>query len=111
MPVIYTLACGNSTPRRPTVTPRHYRRTCGCQHLGEATKNLVEILIFQRNVERLHALGPRATGELLAEIGEQRHCRTFIEQRLAAYAALDPEIVRALKGDQFPRPPLHKAPS
>ena len=83
------------------------RRACRGQYLGEATEDLVANLIFQRNVERLHALGPRVVGELLAEIGEQRSIQTFIEQRLAAYAALDPEILRELDGDQFPRPPLY----
>ncbi len=87
------------------------RRAPRCQRLGEATGNLVAHLTFKRNVERLHAIGPRVVGELLTEIGEQRSCQTFIGQRLEVYAALDPEIVRALKGDQFPRPPLHKAPS
>ena len=83
------------------------RRACRGQHLGEATEDLVANLIFQRNVEKLHALGPRVVGELLAEIGEQRSCRTFIDQRLEAFAVLDPEILRELDSDQFPRPPLY----
>ena len=69
---------------------------------------IVADLRFRRQVERLHAFGPRATGALLAEIGEQRHCRTSIEQRLAAYAALDSEVIRELDGDEFPRSPLYK---
>ncbi len=83
------------------------RRACRGQHLGEATEDLVANLIFQRNVEKLHALGPRVVGELLAEIGEQRACRTFIDQRLEAYAALDAKNLRELDGTQFPRPPLY----
>ena len=77
------------------------------QPLDEAAEDLVDDLRFHRLVERLHRLGPRATGELLIEIGEQRLCRTFIDQRLETYAALDPETVRAVAGDQFPRPPLY----
>ncbi len=75
--------------------------------IGEAIDDLVDRLRFHRQVEKLYRLGPRAIGELLAEIGEQRGIQTFIEQRLAAYAALDPEVVRELDGVQFPRPPLY----
>ena len=81
------------------------------QRLDEVAQDLVDNLRFHRQVEKLHRLGPRATGELLAEIGEQRHCGTFIEQRLRVYARLDPEVVRELDGDEFPRPPLYEAPS
>ena len=79
--------------------------------IAEAIDDLVDRLRFHRQVERLQSLGPRAIGELLAEIGEQRRCRTFIEMRLRAYAALDPEVVRELDGDQFPRPPLYPVKS
>ncbi len=75
--------------------------------IAEAIDDLVDRLRFHRQVEKLYRLGPRAIGELLAEIGEQRRCRTFIEMRLREYAALDPEVVRELDGDQFPRPPLY----
>ncbi len=64
MIVIYTFACGNSTPRQIIVPPLHF--------------------------------------------GEQRHCRTFIDRRLKAYADLDPEVVRKLDDDEFPRPPLYE---
>ncbi len=85
---------------------------CGTlRPLGEVVDDLVGELRFHRQVKRLHSLGPRAVGELLAEIGEQRQCRTFIDRRLRAYAALDPEVVRELDGDEFPRPPLYEAPS
>jgi hypothetical protein len=55
---------------------------------------------------RLHALGPRALHEFLAElarhhpeIGEDLH------RRLERYAALDPRILRQVGGDRFaPRP-------
>jgi hypothetical protein len=72
------------------------RRSGHPQRLGEVVEDLVDRLRFQRQVEKLHALGQRAVGELLAEIGEQRACRTFIDQRLETYAALDPELVKAI---------------
>ena len=77
--------------------------------LGETAADLVDDLRFHRQVEKLCQLGSWAVGEFLIEIGEQRLCRTFIDQRLAAFARLDPEVVRELDGDEFPRPPLYKA--
>ncbi len=78
------------------------------QPLGEVVEDLVDDLRFHRLVEKLHRLGPRAVGELLAEIGEQLSCRTFIDQRLEAYGQFDPELIRKLGGNEFPRPPLHQ---
>ncbi len=45
-------------------------------------------LRFQRDIERLYKLGPRALGELLAEI--------------------DPKHLAALDADHFPRPPIYE---
>ena len=93
------------------MTRRHHedeRRSGQPARLGEVVTDLVDNLQFQRQVEKLHNLGPRAIGELLAEIGEQRSCQTFIDIRLSAYAALDPELVKALDGDEFPRPPIYE---
>ena len=61
-----------------------------------------------RDVERILALGPRPIIELLIEIGEQRLCRIYLEQRLRRYAEIDPEHLAALGGDRFPRPPLYE---
>ena len=61
-----------------------------------------------RDVERVLALGPRPIIELLIEIGEQRLCRTYLEQRVRRYAEIDSEHLTALGGDRFPRPPLYE---
>lgn len=79
----------------------------GIESIDEVVRDLVDDLRFHRQVEKLHRLGPRAVGELLVEIGEQRACRTFIDQRLKAYADLDPEVVRKVEGGQFSWPPLY----
>ncbi len=65
-------------------------------------------LQFQRDIERLYKLGPRALGELLAEIGEQRLCRTYLELRIRRYAEIDPKHLAALDADHFPRPPIYE---
>ena len=61
-----------------------------------------------RDVERILAFGPRPIIELLIEIGEQRLCRTYVEQRVQRYSEIDPEHLAALEGDTFPRPPLYE---
>ncbi len=92
---------------RPTQLQR-----CGAFNpVGKVVDDLVGELRFHRQVEKLHRLGPRATGELLTEIGEQRGIRIFVDQRLRAYARLDPEVIRELDGDRFTRPPLYRVKS
>ena len=84
-------------------------QTCGTlRPLGEVVDDLVADLRFHREAEKLHALGPRPYAELLMEIGERFGIRTFIDRRLAVYAALDPDVIRELDGDEFPRPPLYE---
>jgi hypothetical protein len=68
-------------------------------------------LRFRHDVIRLHALGPRAVYELLAELGASRLLRTEIEQLVGCYADLDPDIVRAVGADKLPPlPPLRAVP-
>jgi hypothetical protein len=61
---------------------------------------------FEHLVERVHTLGPRPIGELLAEIATATGEHALIADLVEAYAALDPEIVRAVGGDRFPPMPL-----
>ncbi len=54
------------------MTRRHHRHkghSGHAQRLGDVVDDLVDDLWFQRQVEKLHELGPRAYGELLAELG------------------------------------------
>lgn len=64
-------------------------------------------LRFRRQVEHLHRLGPRATAELLAEIGVERSITTIIDSKLAAYAGIEPEALEAAGGDKFWLVPIH----
>jgi hypothetical protein len=57
---------------------------------------------FQRDVLRLHRLGEQALYELLIELGRSRLMRTHIEQLVARYAAIDPEMLAATGGKQMP---------
>ncbi len=82
------------------------RRARGLEPLSAIIAPVVAGLQFYRDVVRLHRLGERALYEMLTEIGEQRLCRTYIEQRVQRYAEIDPDRLAALEGDTFPRPPL-----
>ena len=57
---------------------------------------------FERQVERLHNLGPRPLAEILAEIAAVTGRPDIVADRLQAYAQLDPEILRAVGADRFP---------
>ena len=85
------------------------RRARGLEPFGAILASVVADLQFRRNVARLHRLGPRAIHELLTEIGEQRSCRTYIEQRVERFSEIDPEHLATLDGDGFPRPPLRES--
>ncbi len=80
----------------------------GCPRPDEIATQTVGDLALRRMVERIHGLGARTIYELLVEIGEQRLCRTYLEQRVRHYAEIDPKHLAALGGDRFPRPPLYK---
>ncbi len=87
------------------------RRARGLEPLSVGIAPVVADLKFRRDVERILALGPRPIIELLIEIGEQRLCRTYVEQRVQRYSEIDPEHLAALGGDKFPRPPLYEVVS
>jgi len=61
---------------------------------------------FHRQIEHLHRLGPRPVGELLIEVAHATGQPDLIADRLQAYAALDPAVLRAVGADRFPPMPL-----
>ena len=97
-------ASGDSSRSRIR-SPEHKPTRCLVQVLPP--HDPLSDLRFQRAVIQLHALGPRAVGEFLAETGERHRCRAWIDQRLDAYRRLDPELLQALGGEHFPPPPIH----
>ena len=65
---------------------------------------------FERQIERLHRLGPRPTAELLAEIAADTGATNLVVGLVEKYAELDPGVVRAVGGDRFPPMPLQVMP-
>jgi hypothetical protein len=65
---------------------------------------------LQAAAEHLHALGPRALGALLLEIGNATDAMPLVMERASAYRQLTPEMLEATGGDRFP-PRLTVVPS
>ena len=95
---------GQSDPGRNPNFSRRWTEPphCGtCPAASSAAAEIVANVRFRQQVERLHALGPRVTAELLAEIGTERSIMPIINAKLQTYAEIDPEALRALGGDKF----------
>jgi|HubBroStandDraft_4_1064222.scaffolds.fasta_scaffold1020535_2 hypothetical protein len=60
----------------------------------------------RRQVQAVYCLGSRAVGELIDEIGRHHGITADIDRRLARYAAIDPEMLRAVGGNRWPIAPL-----
>ncbi len=56
----------------------------------------------ERQIEHLHRLGPRVLAELLGDIATATGQHALIADRVAAFADLNPEILRFVGGDKFP---------
>ncbi len=83
--------------RRPTYPP-----ACGSlRSIGAIAAEVVADMKFRHQVLRLHRLGPRVVGELLAEIGAERSIQTVIDQKLDTYNELDPGTLEATGGEGF----------
>ena len=60
---------------------------------------------FREDVRRVHALGPRPVGEILAEVlATCPGCRGLVLERLDRYAGLDPDLVRFFGGADWLEP-------
>ncbi len=69
---------------------------------------VVANLQFRRRVQQVHRLGDRVFGELLAELGAERGIQTVIDQKLAIFAELDTEVIKAVEAAVFWPAPLHE---
>ena len=104
------LAAQSDPARNP-----HFRRQwteplpcVGFKTIGEVAAGIVAHLPFQRKVERVHRLGPRVLGEMLAELGAERSIMTIIDQKLDTYGKLHPEALEVTGGDRFWPAPLRE---
>ena len=100
-----------SEPARNPYYSRQWSEPLPCdgfKTIGEVAAKIVARLPFQRKVERVHALGPRVLGEMLAELGAERSIMTLINRKLDIYGELDPEALEVTGADRFWQPPLRE---
>ena len=76
------------------------------QTIGHADARIVADLKFRRQVEHLHRLGPQAIGHFLAELGVDELVLSKLEGHLDRYEQLDPEVVAAVGGKDWPPNPM-----
>ncbi len=95
---------GQSDPAQNPHFSRQWSEPPSCEGfktIGEMAAKIVAHLPFQRKVERIHRLGPRVLGEMLAELGAERSIMTIIDQKLDTYAQLDSKTLEVTGGDGF----------
>ena len=90
------------------VEPRALANDRQAELVGPIAAGIVADLAFQRDIKRLHRLGPRPQYELLREIEQRFGCGSFIRDRVKRFAELDPGLVQAVGGDRFPEAPIHE---
>jgi len=60
----------------------------------------------ERQIQRIHTLGPRVVFELIDELDRRHELGPDLDNRLGRYAALGPGTLRAIGGDRFPASPV-----
>lgn len=104
----------HAAERDPARNPNFNRRWVDlpqCRSLqpgGSPAAEAIAGLEFREQVKRVHALGARALGELLAELGTEKSIMPAIHEKLERYATIDPQALRIAGGDKFPPTPLHE---
>ncbi len=78
--------------------------------IGPIAAEAVAKMRFRHRVQHLHRLGPRAVGELLAELGAERSIMTLIDRKLDTYVDPDAEALAATGGADFWPLPLNVVP-
>lgn len=80
-------------------------------HRRRWSRQTMELLPrLERQVQRLHRLGPRPTLELLLELAAKENCLPTVAAAVATYAAIDGKALRETGGDRIPPRRLLEAP-
>ena len=79
--------------------------------IGPIAAATVVDLAFRRKIERLHARGPRAVAEVLAEISAERSIGTVVDQVLDRHLGVPDAALEVAGADRLPPAPLHEVPS
>jgi len=58
--------------------------------------------VFRQRCRKIHTLGPRILGELIAELAARTNAPGWVNSRLTEYAAINPGVVEALNCHDWP---------
>ena len=109
MPHIATPACAGAVSLKSGGFKTQHNRTTDELQFQPCADERTRCLAgprFERHVVRVHSLGPRPLGELLAEIAAVTGQHVRVVDLVEEYAQLDPGVFRFLGGDKFPPMPL-----
>jgi hypothetical protein len=67
------------------------------------SRSMADAVRFRRQIVHLHSLGVRPLAEFLVELADQTDGKSVILDLLAEYERLEPDAVRLVGGDRFPR--------
>src|SRR5689334_1173177 len=79
-----------------------------CKWRGGVAMTPLAHLRVRRNAEAIHRLGARSLYELLLELGKRTGQERVIEEVVADFATIDPDLLGALGGDCFPSGPVRR---
>ena len=91
----------NFDPAANPIIARHWFGVEPLHPIGPIAADVVADLQYRHQIERLHRLGPRVIGEILAHLGAKHTIRTSIEQTIEHFTELDSEVLKAAGGDEF----------
>ena len=80
------------------------------QQLADAQENSLALRRWQRQIESIHACGPRTLAELVTELGAELLIRSEIEAKVGRCTEIDPSVVRLPSADSFSPPPIRLVP-
>lgn len=93
-------------PAAHPIIARHFFGVEPFRPIDSAGDDVIGDLRFQRQIQHLFHLGPRAVGEFLAEIAAERSIRAVVDIKLVQYGKLSREQVEIAGGCNFWPAPL-----
>ncbi len=105
---VFAVLHPNFSPVDHPIISRHWFNVEPFRPVGKLAAEVVADIEFRRQVERLHAMGPRPMAEMLGELAASRNLGTVIDEMLSRYAEIPDQALNALGGHEFPPLPLHE---
>ena len=79
------------------------------KRLGPIAAEIVADIAFRRKLDQIHQRGPRAVGEVFAELGAERSIMSIIDQILDRHLAVSDQALEIVGGNRLTPIPIHAA--